>query len=404
MNRKHSLSEVRQAIGERLREKKGEIEQELLAQLGAFSGDGISDPEYVDGLRRSAAAALEFGIEGIENSERGAPQVPVVLYAQARLAARNDMDLHTVLRRYINGYALLNGFVDQAAEEEELLGSPLLGEVRRTSSSLFNRLVESVGEQYELEARSRRPSPESRRETLVRRALECERIDVSELNYDFDAFHVGLVASGPGTANAIKGLAKTLDCRSLVVETANGSTWAWLGRRKGPPDIGGVEKLVDEQWGADSFLAIGEVSRGRTGWRLTHFQAKAGLAVNLRRQSRFFRYGEDPLLVTLVNDDLLAESMRQMYLSPLSGEPDGGKKLRRTLRAYFEAERNGASAGEAIQVSRQTVKNHLRTVEERLGRPLADCMAEVEAALRLEALDRLTASTPRPVPLHTSTP
>jgi len=395
---------VRQAIGERLWEKRGEIEQELLAQLGAFSKDGISDPEYVDGLRRSATAALEFGIEGIESSERNAPQVPAVLFAQARLAARNDMSLHTVLGRYLNGYALLNGYVDQVAEEEELLGSPLLGEVRRTSSSLFGRLMESVGEQYELEARSRRYSPESRRESLVRRALDCERIDASELNYDFDAFHVGLVASGPGTSGAIKGLAKVLDCRSLVVETANGSTWAWLGRRKASPDVARVEKLVEEQWGADSFLAIGEVGRGRTGWRLTHFQAKAGLIVSLRHRSGFFRYGEDPLLVAFLHNDLLAESMRQMYLSPLSEEPDGGEKLRQTLRAYFEAERNGASAGEALQVSRQTVKNHLRTVEERLGRPLADCMAEMEAALRLEALDRLTVSKPKPVSLHTSTP
>lgn len=189
-----------------------------------------------------------------------------------------------------------------------------------------------------------------------------------------------------------------------MVETASGSTWAWLARRKAPPDVAGVEKLVGERWAADSSLAIGEVGRGRTGWRLTHFQAKAGLAVSLRHRRGFFRYGEDPLLVTLLHDDLLAESMRQMYLSPLSEEPDGGEKLRQTLRAYFEAERNGASAGEALQVSRQTVKNHLRTVEERLGRPLADCIAEVEAALRLEALQRLTASMPEPVSLHTSTP
>jgi PucR-like helix-turn-helix protein len=404
MKRKRSLLQVREAIGERLRGRRDEIEQELLARLGAFSRDGISDPEYVDGLRRSVAAALEFGIEGIESSERNAPQVPAVLYAQARLAARNEMSLHTVMRRYFNGYALLNGFVDEAAEAEELLGSPLLGEVRRASSSLFDCLIESVGEQYELEARSRNPSPESRRETLVRRALAGERIDASELNYDFDAFHLGLVASGAGTTDAIKGLARALDCSPLVVEAASGSTWAWLGRRKAPPDVAGIEKLVDERWGTGSFLSIGEAGRGGTGWRLTHFQAKAGLAVSLRHRSGFFRYGEDPFLVALLHDDLLAESMRQMYLSPLSEEPDGGKKLRRTLRAYFEAERNGASAGEALQVSRQTVKNHLRTVEERVGRPLADCIAEVEAALRLETLDRLTASTPGPGSLHTSTP
>jgi hypothetical protein len=385
---KASPAQARQAIGEHLRGRRDEIEQEILAAVGAFESGESLDPEYALGLRSSVSVALDFGIESFESSELSAPPVPTQLYAQARLAARNGVDLPTVLQRYFDGYTLLEGFVDELAEEEGVFGSASLREVRRVSSLLFKRLIASIGEQYEQEIRSRTASPVSRRTNLVRRALDGERIDASQLNYDFDAFHVGLVASGPDSTAAIESLAKALDCISLMVEAPSASTWGWLGRRS-PPDIARVQRLVSEKHRpTGSFLAIGEVNRGRAGWRLTHLQAKAGLPVSLRRQDRFFRYGDDPFIASLLQDDLLAESLRQMYLSPLSEEPDGGEKLRQTLRAYFAAERNGASAAEALKVSRQTVKNHLRTVEERLDRPLTGCIASVEAALRLEALGR----------------
>jgi len=52
----------------------------------------------------------------------------------------------------------------------------------------------------------------------------------------------------------------------------------------------------------------------------------------------------------------------------------------------FRVERNVSSTAAALGVSRQTVSNRLRTIEERLARPLSDCAAEVDAALRLEEL------------------
>lgn len=48
-------------------------------------------------------------------------------------------------------------------------------------------------------------------------------------------------------------------------------------------------------------------------------------------------------------------SLGQLYLEPLARERDGGQMARETLRAYFGAERNGASAAPVLGVSRQTV-------------------------------------------------
>jgi sugar diacid utilization regulator len=224
--------------------------------------------------------------------------------------------------------------------------------------------------------------------SLAKRMLAGEPVDTSQFNYDFDGFHIGLVASGPDTAGAIKEVAKSLDCISMVLEISDASTWAWLGRRR-VPDINHVQKLVSEHWPALSFLAIGEIGKGRAGWRLTHHQARDGLPVSLQKADRFFRYGDDPFLPALLQDNVLAQSLRQMYLIPLFEGSDGGHKLLQTLRAYSAAERNSASAAKALRISRQTVKNHLQAVEGRVGHSLSSCMAELEAALRLDTLDRL---------------
>jgi DNA-binding PucR family transcriptional regulator len=75
-----------------------------------------------------------------------------------------------------------------------------------------------------------------------------------------------------------------------------------------------------------------------------------------------------------------------LYLAPLSREPDGGGTSRETLRAFFFAERNVSSAAAALGVKRHTVTNRLRAIEKLLGRPLSTCGAEIDAALHLEKL------------------
>jgi DNA-binding PucR family transcriptional regulator len=98
------------------------------------------------------------------------------------------------------------------------------------------------------------------------------------------------------------------------------------------------------------------------------------------------RYADVALLSSMVQDDLLSASLRELYLLPLDDERGGGVTLRETLRAYFAAGRNGASAAAALNVSRQTITNRLQTVEARVGRSLVDCATTIEVALRLDEL------------------
>jgi sugar diacid utilization regulator len=161
------------------------------------------------------------------------------------------------------------------------------------------------------------------------------------------------------------------------------TVWGWLGgkRRLAVADI---ERLL--QTGAGVSLAVGEPGKGVDGWRRTHRQAQAALLVALRSRKRLTRYSDVALLAAALRDDVLARWLIETFLSPLDSQRDRGAALRETLRCYFAAGRNVSKVAVELGVKRQTVEQRRQTVEQVLGRELPTCLAEMEAALRLEEL------------------
>jgi hypothetical protein len=330
-------------------------------------------------------AALDYGISAVEFGEKRSPPVPPVLLTQARLAARNSVSLDTVLRRYFAGYTLLSDFLVQETEKIDHLKGTELQRVMRAPAAIFDRLIAAVTSEYTRELKSRPGSAEERRVERVRALLRGELIDSSDLAYELDASHLGAIAAGPGAERAIRDVSRLLDRRLLVVRAAEEMAWAWFGGRR-RIDLDEFERVVAAIWPPQVSLAVGEPGEGSFGWRLTHQQAKAALPVALRSPKGFVRYSEVALLASVLQDDLLVTSLHEIYLAPLECERDGGATLRETLRAYFSAGRNISSASAALGLSRQTVTNHLRIVEQHLDRPLNACASDLEAALQLEAL------------------
>jgi DNA-binding PucR family transcriptional regulator len=68
----------------------------------------------------------------------------------------------------------------------------------------------------------------------------------------------------------------------------------------------------------------------------------------------------------------------------LEGDGGNGERLRQTLHAYIDASGHISSTAAALGVSRRTVSNRLAQAEERLGRPLAACTPDLEAALLMD--------------------
>lgn len=366
------------------------LADELLVRFhGIENPSGVSEQEYLLGLRKAAVVGIEYGL-GVMDSQRAgieAPQVPAELLIQAQLAARNEVPLETVLRRYCGANNLFTDALVEASEAAGLSRAELQS-LLRSLAVAFDRLLARVGEEYTREAERRPESGAGRRVELARRLLDGELIDTTELGYCFDCWHLGLICSAPEPVAALRQISAGLDRSTLIASPAIDLCWAWLGGARAfePEEL---EALLDAATGLEEgcFLAFGEPASGLAGWRLSHRQAASALPVARRSAARVSRYSEVSLLASALRDETLARSLHQLFLDPLSGDRDQGRAAKQTLRAYFNASHNVSSAAAALGVSRRTVSNRLAAIEQRLGRPLSTIAAEIETAIRLEELE-----------------
>ena len=378
---------ARSTLHKRLGTRREEIEGAALVRVNAIADSSeAADPTYVEGLKGAVTAALDYALGTIDHSGEREPPVPVTLLAQARMAARSGVSLDTVLRRYFTGYSLLGYFLIEEASRDGLMGGAELQSLIGTQASLFDHLVVAVSDEYKREVESRAEGAEQRRAETVRRLLGGEPLDISSFGYRFEAWHLGIVLTGPPTDTFLQGLASKLERGLLLVRPARDTVWAWFGG----PDRMDPTRLLAELSSRDAGgyrLTVGEPGEGLTGWRLTHRQAAAAFPLAQRGNHHSLCYADVALLASVLQDDLLVRSLRRFYLEPLEAERDGGQALRETLRAYLETNGSLSSAAAALNVSPRTISNRLRRYEELIGRSLHSGLSDVEIALRLHELD-----------------
>ena len=380
-----SNRQARERLIARLRDRRPEVEDAVLTRVFAVSDPHqVPDPAYAESLRAAVLAAVEHGLAALELGEdRSAP--PPELRVQARLAARNDVGIDTVLRRYLAGQAVIVDFVLAEAEREGLHVTGQLQRILRAQAAVFDRLVAAVTDEYGREVEAASSYSRERQGKRVRRLLAGERLDAPLLNYDLAGHHIGLAATGHDLAAPIRQLAKASDRRLLLVEHADDTLWVWLGTRR-QLDFMELERELLSVLPSHAHVAVGETTQGISGWRLSHRQALAALPVALRSGKRFVRYADVALLASALQDDVLTTSLDKLYLDRLGVERNGGNVLHETLRAYFLARGNVSSSAASLGVKRHTVTNRLRVIEQRLGRSLVECEAELDIALRLDSL------------------
>ncbi|MGH2878506.1 MAG: helix-turn-helix domain-containing protein [Solirubrobacteraceae bacterium] len=405
-----SRESVRMELVERVRARRPELEQAILARIGELAASlaGEEDAGYVVGLRAAVVAAVEHGLAGIEHGlaggERGRERMgaaPPEAIAQVRRAARASVSLDTVLRRYMLGSTVVGDFLMQEAERVDFPGKgALLREMLADQAGVLNRLMSAITEEYTRELSHAESLPEQRRVERVRKLLAGECREAQELgSYRLEDWHLGAIASGGGSAAAARALervAARLEVGLLQIPWGRDAAWGWLGGAR-PVEPGEVQRALggvgDAQVAAGQcLLALGEPGRGYEGWRTTHQQAQAALAVALRSQRAVTRYADVALIAAVLRDDALASSLVEIFLTPLGDRRNGGGELRETLRAYLAAQCNASSAASALGVGRHTVQRRLRAIEERLGQRLRTHQAELGVALRLEALGLLQES------------
>lgn len=367
----------------RMRERRAEIEQALLTRACSIADPAeVSDPIYREGLANSIAVALDYALEAIEIGEERAPPPPPALLAQARMAARSRVALDVVLRRYLAGYTLLGEFLNRESQRAGL--PPDAGQVRHGVAAVLDRLLAAVSEEYSREQQSRVDSVGRRRAERVDRLLAGEPISTSMLGYDLEGHHTALVVVECDTTEKIRGLARSLGCRLLLARRDEVTVWAWLGD-SGPVDPGNIVDYLTRCSRRECMIAVGEPGENVDGWRLSHRQAAAALPIAQRQHKPIVRYADVPLLAAALKDDLLAASLRKLYIDPL-GRGQKGQLAKEALHAYFDAGRNVSKAAAKLGANRNTLGSRLRVIEERVGRRLDSCAAEFATALGVDRL------------------
>jgi len=376
---------IRLALVARLQERFPEIEEAVFARVRSL-GEPIrsEDPEYLAGLRAAVVEAVEYGLAGIERGDEDwSSPPPAAAVAQARRAARYGVKLDTVLRRYAAGDRRLGEFI---LDESDHFPAEILRQVLSDQGPRVDRLMAAIATEYKHELERIRRSPTIRVAERVQRLLDDDGFaKVDDLDYEFDAWHLGVIVTRGKVEEIVRAMASDLDREAMSVPRGDETVWSWLGGRR-PLAVADIERCFFAGAPDDMCLAIGEPRRGLDGWRLTHHEAQAASQVMLRRHERFTR-GSDVLLpAAVLRDRALAESLRETYVRPLDDLGDSGTKLCRTLQAYLTTGFNAESTAAVLGIDRSTVERHLRKSEDQLGRPLNACHAELKVALELRGL------------------
>lgn len=380
-----SIREVRAALADRLRERLPELREAIATRVYAISDPrAVNDPAYLAGLNEAVSAAVDYRLAVLEAGERQAPPVPAILFAQARLDARDKVPVDTVLRRYYAGNTLFGDFLAKEAERGEVPNAALR-HLLAEQATLGDRLLAAISAEHTREAKSRPTSAAERRRECVKSLLAGELVDSSDLGYDLDLHHLGVMAKGEGAEELVREVAKKVDRRLLAVRREEELTWAcWLG---GTRPLGSDAALATiAELAPDGVTAsVGEPCEGLPGWRFSHLQAKAALPI-AERKGGPVRYGEVAILAAIIRDDLAITSLREACLDPLKGARDGGKAARETLHAYLDSQMNVSATAAALGVDRRTVRNRLKAIEELIGDQLQSSWLNLEIALQLDAI------------------
>jgi hypothetical protein len=367
----------------RLRAREREIEDAIFTRVSSMFMAALGeDADYEAGLRGTVAAVVHHTLTAMEDPTGLPAPVPSVAIAQAHRAARRNFSADTMLLRYLAGHRVLGAFVMDEAHRCGLASNgPFLRHLRTTQEAVLERMMTRIADEHRQERERIERSREDCHAELVQKLLAGERPDTSELDYDLDdAWHLGMIVNGPKAQQVVRGLADELRRQLLCVPTGEGSLWTWLGGRR-ELEAARVERALSTTRTEGVSLVVGEPRKGVAGWRLTHQEAQAALLVALRRPESLVRFADHALLALVLQNEPLARSLMSIYLPSL-----GGPVARKTLRAYFSAGGNAATAAAKLEIDRHTVERRLRTVETRLGRPLRACHAELEVVLRLEEL------------------
>ncbi len=343
--------------------------------------------EDVTLFQLAADEALSSLIEAFEGGDQWTGPLPPIVVTQIQYAARRGISLENTLRSFAMVGTVVFDFF--ASRFDELpLSQDTLRYALNWQGQNYDRIMNAFATEHAKEMERLQRLPSRRLTENVEGLLEGGSADHADLDYRLDASHIGLIAAGERAELECRRMAQRLGCDLLLLPRAEDIVgieeivWAWFGSRR-TIEFERLARLAEGK--RFLFLAAGEPRRGLDGWRLSHREAQAALAVALLQPGRLTRHSDVALVAHALRNEATARSLLDRYLKPLDRHRDS-EELRRTVRTYLDLDCNAASTASALGVNRHTVQRRLRKVEELIGEPLAARRAELDVALRLERL------------------
>jgi hypothetical protein len=383
-------SEARRELASDLQSRQAQIREELLLAIPESLRDPLSgtDADFAYAQGEAISAALDYALKTLAGAP-GRSAVPPPVLEQARRSARHSVGLESVVSLYIAARELLGQIVAAEAErydsEGERAAQAVLG-------ALLQQLVPLITRAHQKEAERLRRSREQRSAARVRRLLAGELVDVAPLDYDFGGWHTALIVTGTGV-QAARSVLERLGHKALFVTQDEETVWGWLGNPK-PVAATELESFVQDTAVPGTSFVIGEPARDLRGWRLTHRLAQEARRVAIIAPKPVTTYASVGVLAPWALDRPRGLAFIEVHLGKFTNERDGGASARETLRAIFTAGHQIEAAASALKVDRKTLRTRLSRIERKLGFPLRTRQAELEIALRLEALYGLSQRNP----------
>lgn len=361
-----------------------EMTERIRGEVAEF--EGFDGAELWEAVRFSCLANLEAGLASMA-SDRSLPDaIPANARELALLTARLDLPLAALLRSYRVGHAMVWERWLREVEGEHAEGGARLEALETASDFLFayvDRLATFLTDEYTAERDRFMRSREQRRTQLVRDVLDGADPDpaaaMHELDYDLRLEHLALVVVADDPEPVVRELGRRLDApHRLIVSLAGDTAWAWLGRTR-------PFELPERLESAGGTVSLGEPGSGTAGFRRSHREARDAHRVSIRAGATgaVLRYDEVALESLVGDDDERTRAFVARELDGIDGADARSERLRETLRAYFACAQNASAAAAMLGVHEHTVTYRLRTIEDRLGRPVTSRRAELEMSLRL---------------------
>jgi PucR C-terminal helix-turn-helix domain len=378
------------AIAARFEEGINDLAETIVAGMrsGIRELRGLEAPEIWDGVRDVTRRSRQTQIAHLREERELPRSCPEADREAIRRAARWGLSLTGVIQAYrIGQLASLDAWFIAAdglsmAERER---SAVLRTVSRFAHRYDDRIMDFLPEEYESALRVR--TGEAGRLRVIRGLIEGDRNDCAGLDYDLGLEHLGVVASGHGAREALRALAGLLDRRVLLGEAVDGVLTAWLGGRAQLTESGWLVLRRFEP-GAERRFALGSPGAGVEGFRRTHRQAGEAYLVARRSPGPVTVYDDVSLVAFALRDESFARDLVANELGPLNDGTVRSRALLETLRRYLAAGQNKASTASVLKLSERTVARRLEEVEGLTGRRVSARHAELDLALRLEALLR----------------